>query len=52
MSKTKTRATGTAKDPDPKVEAAKQGVQKNAAKLASKTDGAKPATGTSSPSKA
>lgn len=27
------RATGAAKDPDPKVEKAKQGIQKNAEKL-------------------
>jgi hypothetical protein len=47
----KTRPTGTAKDPDPKVEKGKQAVQKNAEKLAQKTDGPKPATGTKTPTK-
>lgn len=36
MAKTRV-ATGTAKDPDPKVEKAKQGIQRNANKLKSKT---------------
>jgi len=44
--KGKTRPTGTAKDPDPKVEKAKQGVQKNAEKLAQKTNAPKQPTAT------
>lgn len=46
------RATGTAKDPDPKVEKAKQNIQKNADKLPDKgTKGENPAKAPPAPGK-